>query len=212
MTPSPSSGGGGAAGATPWSPRSEAEIARERLDGLAAWHRTRHRLEQAAQSGRQSREQRLDLARRMDVLRQQHVAIVARTERHLQESARLVASRPSRRAVVVHRNAWYVDKLAEALGDLRVEVVARLDNGADAVGAAVAEQPDLMLVEDVLPMQSGDDVVREVLAYAPHTLVAAQVAYDDGVSRMLEAGARAVYTRRVPPADVAAALVAVPVG
>ena len=138
--------------------------------------------------------------------------MVARTERHLQESARLLAARPVRRAVVAHRSDWYVEKLTAALAPLRVEVVARLDNGAEAVGAAVADQPDLMLVEDVLPMLPGETVVREVLMYAPRTLVVAQVAYGDGVSGMLEAGARAVYTRQVPPAEVAAALVRVPAG
>jgi len=62
----------------------------------------------------------------------------------------------------------------------------------------------------ILPMLSGVDVVREVRAYAPGTVVAAQVAYDEDVAEMLDAGARAVYTRRVPPAEVALGLWGLP--
>jgi hypothetical protein len=53
-------------------------------------------------------------------------------------------------------------------------------------------------------MMSGEDVVREVRAFAPMTRIGAQVAYDDRIALMLEAGAHSAYTRRVPPADVAA--------
>ena len=110
--------------------------------------------------------------------------------------------------VFVHRNAWFTDKVCAALLGSGLEVVARLTNGAEAVGVAVAEQPDLLLVEDSLPMLSGETVVREVLACAPATIAVGQVASDSGVASMLEAGARAAFTRRVPPADVARGLVA----
>ncbi len=116
------------------------------------------------------------------------------------------------RAVVAHRSVWFTEKVVSALFECGVDVVARSENGAQAVGIAVAEQPDLLLVEDALPMMAGEAVVREVLALAPGILVAAQVAHDDGVSRMLEAGARAAYARRVPPCDVATGVVGLLVG
>lgn len=186
---------------------SQYDLARRQLEGLEAWHARRRVQEEAAATGQRSREQRLDLARRMDVIREQHRAIVARTDAQLRESARLlrVVDRP--RVVVVHRNAWFTDKVCSALLGSGLEVVARLTNGAEAVGVAVAEQPDLLLVEDSLPMLPGVAVVREVLACSPGTAVAAQVASDDGIATMLDAGAKAAYARRVPPADVASGLV-----
>jgi CheY-like chemotaxis protein len=179
---------------------------RRQLDGVEAWNVRRRQQEQAALVGQRSREQRLDLSRRMEVLREQHRAIVARTQEHLRRSAdALSVQRP--RAVVVHRNAWFSDKVAAAFASGGLDVVARLTNGAEAVGVVVAEQPDLLLVEDALPMLPGDVVVREVREYAPGTLIGAQVASDGGVATMLEAGATAAYVRRVPPAEVAAGLV-----
>ncbi len=106
--------------------------------------------------------------------------------------------------VVAHRNAWFTGRLADALIGAGLEVVARLDNGAHAVGVAVAEPPDLLLVEDALPMLTGAAVVREVTACAPSVLIAAQVAHEDGIAAMLDAGAAAVWSRRVPPVDLAA--------
>ncbi|MBW3611859.1 MAG: hypothetical protein KY438_10085, partial [Actinobacteria bacterium] len=68
-----------------------------------------------------------------------------------------------------------------------VRVVARLDNGADALGVVVAEQPDLVLVEESLAMLPGQEVVREIRQFSPHTLVVAQVAYGDRAGQMLDA-------------------------
>ena len=186
-------------------PTTQLDLAQRQLAAVEAWHRRRRMAEDAALAGQRSREQRLDLARRMDVVREQHRAIVARTDAQLRTSAQLLrADRP--RALVVHRNAWFTDKVVAALGAGGVELIARLENGAEAVGVAVAEQPDLLLVEDSLPMLPGEAVVREVRALSPGTLIAAQVAHDTGVGPMLAAGVRAAWVRRVPPADVAAGL------
>lgn len=55
-------------------------------------------------------------------------------------------------AVVVHRNEWLSGKVAGVLSAAVVQVVATLDDGSDAIGATVAEHPDLLLlVEDTLP-------------------------------------------------------------
>ena len=184
----------------------ELVLLRRQLAGLDRWNAARRMQADAADVRQRSREQRLDLARRRDVLREQHRAIVARTEQHMRSSASVLHRTQRPRVVLVHRNAWFVDKITASLVESGLEVVARLSNGAEAVGAVVAEQPDLLLVEDTLPMLPGERVVREVLAYAPETVVAAQVATDAGVAAMLEAGARAAYARRVPPADVAAGI------
>jgi CheY-like chemotaxis protein len=181
------------------------DLARRQLDGINVWHRQRRAQELAALSAR-TREQRLDRTRRMAVLCEEHRAIVAATEAQLRASRLLLPQTP--RAVVAHRDDWFAGKLCERLEAFGVTVVGSPHNGAEAVGVVVAEQPDLVLVEDVLPMLSGADVVREVLTCAPRTLVAALVAHDDGVGPMIEAGALAAFVRRVPPADVVQGLLA----
>jgi DNA-binding NarL/FixJ family response regulator len=108
--------------------------------------------------------------------------------------------------VLAHRSQWFLAKVTSALEAAGLTVVARLSNGADAVGVAVAEQPDLLPVEDNLCIVTGEEVVREVRRFSPHTAVAAQVPYGDSVGRLLDAGAVSVFTRQVPPADVAHAL------
>ncbi len=70
----------------------------------------------------------------------------------------------------------------------------------------VAEQPDLLLVEDKLVMLSGLELVAEAAVFAPQTLVAAQVRNNEDVARMLDAGAWHAFARQVPPADIADAL------
>ena len=187
-------------------PRSDLDLFRQQLSAIERWHEARRATQEAAQRSAASREARMDLARRLDVIRAEHRAIVARTDAQLRSSVELLQRTTTRRAIVVHRNSWFMDKVAADLGLRSIEVVTKLTNGAEAVGAVVAEQPDLLLVEDSLPMMSGEDVVREVRRFAPLTRIGAQVAYDDRIAAMLEAGAHSAYTRRVPPADVAAAL------
>ena len=85
-------------------------------------------------------------------------------------------------------------------------MVARLDNGADAVGLSVAEQPDLLLVEDALAMVPGEQVVRDVRRFCPHTVVAAQASHSGRIGPLLEAGATTVFSRQVSGPDVARAM------
>ena len=193
--------------ALPLPPRpTDLDLTALQLEGLRRWHAARREAEQAADGASRSREARMDLDRRLEVLRAQHEAIVRRTEEQLTASVRLLREAPALRAVVAHRNEWFRDKVRTDLASRGVEVVAALENGAEAVGLAVAEQPDLVLVEDRLTMLSGEDVVREVRGYVPHAVIAAQVAYEDRIGPMLEAGATKAYTRRVPPLEVSADL------
>ena len=184
-------------------PRSDVDLARQQLDAIDRWHAARRSAQSDGQLTAASREARMDLARRMDVLRAEHRALVARTDAQLRRSGELFGRTAPRRAIVVHRSSWFTDKVCVELDRRRIEVVARLTNGAEAVGAVVAEQPDLLLVEDSLPMLTGVDVVRKVRAFAPGTRIGAHVAYDNQIAAMLEAGADCAYTRRVPPAEVA---------
>ena len=189
----------------PRQPRSELVLAAQQLSAVDSWHRARAKQEAMA-TGMSSRESRMDLARRMEVLRRQHEAIIRRSEEQLRSSGRTISDTAATRAVIVHRNEWFTGKVVAGLQALGIAVVSQLDNGADAVGTVVAEQPDLLLVEDNIPMQPGPDVVRLARLYSPDTVIAAHVAYDDRVRIMLDAGAQVAYTRRVPPAEVAEAL------
>ena len=179
---------------------------REQLDAIDAWHAKRRAAEMrgvAADAVDVSREMRLDAARRLDVVRRQQNALIERTEQQLRESAHVLRSQVQPRAVIVHRNEWFKSKVAEGLRDGGVAIVADLENGADAIGVSVAEQPDLLLIEDKLPMMSGEDVLREVLRFSPRTLTAVQAASEWELGPLLDAGAHAAFSRRVPPADVA---------
>ncbi len=193
--------------------RSQLEVARQQVAGIESFNRVRREQEEVQTAAGRSREMRMDSARRLEVLRCEHEALITRAQEQLQASGDVL--RPSRSGTVLlaHRSTWFLDRIDAALAVRGVTVVARVDNGAQAVGLAVAEQPDLVLVEDTLAMVPGEEVVREVLRYCPSTRVVAQVAYGDRVEHLRQAGAVEVFTRRVPPAEVAAALhrlVAVP--
>lgn len=189
-----------------WRPRSEPDLAAQQLRGMADFHAARRLRQQAASAAADSRELRMDAARSLEVLGRQHDALVARSHEQLRASGGLMRSTADRRVVLAHRNDWLVRKLTRALEDRGVHVVARTENGADAVGLIVAEQPDLVLVEDALAMLGGLEVVREVRQFSPDTVVTAQAAYGNRVGPLLDAGATSVFTRQLPPDDVARAL------
>jgi hypothetical protein len=194
-------------GPEPFQPRAAAELIADQLRGIALWHEARRSLELAddsAASGQPlSREMRLDLDRQLDVLRREQEAMLRCLDDQLAGGSRLARAALGPRVVLVHRNEWFRGKLLEGLQDAGIEVIALLDNGADAVGVTVAEQPDLLFVEDKLPMITGPEVISQVGRFAPNTLTAAQVAHEGAVTSALEAGAAAAFARRIPPAEVA---------
>ncbi len=186
-----------------WAPRDEVGVVVDQLQAIDRWNRSRHVAEEASEVAARTREARLDHSRRTEVLRRQHDAVLSRTAQHLDDSARVLHTTAACRAVLVHRDPWFRGKVAATLAALGVEVVTQLDNGADAVGCVLAEQPDLLLVEDRLPMLSGEQVLAEVRAYAPATRCAAQVEHEGRGPALLTAGAAAVWSRRISPLDVA---------
>lgn len=187
--------------------RSEADLLLDQLRAIDAWTRVHSRRSVDA-AGAASRESRLDLARRLDAVSRQRQALLDWTERQLRAGGHLLRSVVTPRAVISHRQEWFSGKLAGGLEAGGVAVVADLRNGADAVGVVVAEQPDFLVVEDKLPMVSGLELTKAAARYAPSTLVVVQVANDWEIGPFLDAGASTVYTRRTPPADIVAALLA----
>lgn len=166
------------------------DLAARRDAAVAAWRGALAEVEQL-RATTTLRELRIDLDRRLAALHRQGSAIEAAVERPHAPTA-----------VVVARDARAAGRLAEAVGVPDAEL---LDNGADAVGLALACQPELVVVDSPLEMMAVHDVVVDLRRWVPDAVV---VACSDGVgpAELLAAGADAVYRRGAPPADVARAL------
>jgi DNA-binding response OmpR family regulator len=184
--------------------RSDFELAVDQVRGIDAWVQA-HRVPVVISAGL-SREDRLDRSRRRDVVARQRQALRDWTEQQLHAPCTPAYSFAAARAVIAHRHTWFAGKVTDALQVGGVRVVAGLDNGADALGVVIAEQPDLLLLEDKLPMVSGPELCQAVTRWAPRTIIAVQVEEDRHAASCLDAGATVVFTRRTPPADVAVQL------
>ena len=183
-----------------WSRRTELDLVGQQLRAIEQFNRARHAREAAAAAASRTREMRLDATRSLEVLRREHDAVVARAHAQLRASGGVLHGTGSggscwrtaaRGSCAASRPGWRTRGCA---------VVAQLDNGADAVGLLVAEQPDLVLVEDALAMARGEDVVRAAREFAPGTLVGVQ----RRVAGPRPAAARRRRGRRLRPADPAA--------
>jgi CheY-like chemotaxis protein len=188
-----------------WRPRSDADLLAAQLRGLDAWHHA-HRLPPPSAAGL-SREARLDEARLRDVREREATALHERAAAALRDGFAFGAGAVPR-AVVAHRNAWLRDKVCTGFRDLGVETVACTDDGAEASAAIVLEQPDLVFVEDHLPTVSGVELIARTRQWAPGAFTGAHALGQEGMSPLLDAGARATFSRRIPPADIAMELVA----
>lgn len=184
-------------------PRSQLDLIEEQLAAIDAWNQARRESEAAAASVGMTREMRLDVSRRMEARRREQAAVIARADAHLRASGDVLAAEMAPRAVLAHRNAWLRDKIAARLTENGIAIVASVEDGADAAGAVVVEQPDLVLVEDRLPTLPAEELVRRVRAFSPRTLVGVHVLDGGGVAPFMDAGAQAVFTRRIPPGEIA---------
>lgn len=190
-----------------WTPRSSVQLLADQLAALDAWNRARRDVEQEIAASLGNREAALDSRRRADALRRETEALQQRSEAALRASGGLLVAVPRARALLAHRQPWMATKVSAALEAAGISVIGELDDGAETVGWAVAEQPDVVLVEQMLPTLTGQEVVRRIRAFAPRTVIAVQVPYEADVAAMLAAGAHLALPRRVPPAELAAALV-----
>lgn len=172
------------------------------LRGIGLWHAAREAIEESLFRPGLTREARLELARHLNVRRREHAALIAHIDATTDEGAGRLVSADKVRAVIAHRHAWTRDKLTAALLARDVDVVHVGDNGADAVGVCAAEQPTLLVLDELLTMRTGAEVVHEVQHLSPGTLIAAYVPHDGGIGSLLDAGAAVVATRQVPPVDV----------
>ncbi len=178
------------------------ELLAAQLRGLQRWQTTRRATEQSAQRPGLTREGRLDAARQLDVRRREHQAILDRIEQSWQQLQPMPA-RPPVTAVIAHSHQWTSQRLSAELTERAVELVAAVTNGADAVGISVAEQPALVVVDELLAMRSGPDVAAALREFCPDTVVVGYVSGPAAIAELLDAGAASVLTRRVPPAEAA---------
>lgn len=190
-----------------WRRRTEADLAEQQLAGIDRFMHALDVFDCASATEQLSRGQQLDRARQEDVMRRQRQALVTQAHHQLEATGEPLGHLAQRRVVIAHRNGWFASEVTQTLEAEGVRVTGWLEDGADPVGAVVAEQPDVALVEDALAMVPAEHVVEAVREFCASTLVVAQVAYGDRVGPLLEAGATAVFTRSVPPADVAQRIV-----
>jgi len=137
-----------------WRPRTSVELILDQVRAIGSWVQDPGGDQPACvpKGGRVPRETGLDLAGELAALRATHAAVLARAELQLRRTGDLMWADSSCRAVLAHRDVWWRDRVADCLSALGVQVIAQAGDGADVVGVLVVEQPDLVVVQDLLPL------------------------------------------------------------
>lgn len=175
------------------------------VEAIDAWNSARRAREQALQAGHLTRQDRMDVTRQMGVLKRTQDAIASATARGCTLDVGPMRV-PRLTGVIAHRHAWFAEKVAVLLRERGMTIVACTDNGADALGVVVAEQPDIVLTSDRLAMISCDVLLEQTRLFAPMTLRVVQ-ASDGQAAEALNMTAEAVFLRQDTPAHVADAIV-----
>jgi CheY-like chemotaxis protein len=183
--------------------RCQWDVLTAQVRAIDAWNRSNRVANDGAAVIGLTREMRMDLSNRMEARRREQAALVARVDEQLRASADLLSARRPVRAVLAHRNEWLSGKVSSRLQEHGVLVVGVFGDGADAAGTIVAEQPELVFLEDRLPSLTGSDLVRRVRDFSPLSVIGAQVENSRGIAPLVDLGAHAVFTRRIPPVEIA---------
>ncbi len=95
-----------------------------------------------------------------------------------------------------------------------IEVVGEAGDGAEAVAATVRLEPDVVLMDLVMPEVDGIDAIRRIREQRPETRVLALTSFvdDDKVFPALRAGAAGYLLKDVQPAELVRAIHAVHAG
>lgn len=99
-------------------------------------------------------------------------------------------------ALLVHRHAWLRDRVRPALEARGWQVLDVGDQGAEAIGALVALQPEVLLTSDRVAGASGTELVARGRELSPSTVVVVQVDQDVRAGSLAEAGADLVLSHR----------------
>ena len=91
-----------------------------------------------------------------------------------------------------------------------LEVVGEAADGADAVAAAVAHRPDVVLMDIRMPMMDGIAATSALrrLATPPHVIVLTTFQADEHVMSALRAGADGFLLKDTPPTEIVNAEIA----
>lgn len=95
-----------------------------------------------------------------------------------------------------------------------MQVVAEAEDGVDAVAKAIAERPDVAVLDVAMPRMTGIQAAREIKAHSPDTSVLLLSMHDDEryVFEALQAGASGYVLKRAADADLVDAVTAVAEG
>ena len=118
------------------------------------------------------------------------------------------------RAVVADDHPVFRQGLRVLLEDLGVDVVAEAPDGTAAVEAALAERPDVVLMDVQMPGLTGIEATRQLLQRWPQArvLVLTMVADDEAVFAAIQAGALGYVLKGAGQAEIGRALEAVAAG
>ena len=89
-----------------------------------------------------------------------------------------------------------------------IEVIGEAADGAQAIELAAELEPDVILMDLVMPRLDGVGAMREIRRLVPHTRVIVLTSYldDDRLLPAIEAGADGYLLKDVEPADLARAI------
>ena len=111
--------------------------------------------------------------------------------------------------VVAEDHPLYRRALADLLGgQADWQVVAEVEDGAGAVTAAHATQPDVVVMDLKLPGLDGIAATRRIVAASPHVAVLVLTMYDDDASvfEALRAGARGYLLKGADQSEIVRAV------
>lgn len=119
-----------------------------------------------------------------------------------------------KRLLVVDDVPLFRAGLSSALKDAGFEIVAEAGDAEAAVSAAEKHQPDLVLLDILMPGMSGLEVVEKITAVAPDTRVVLLTASESEEDLLVgvKAGARGYVTKDAPFDALVGALTAVESG
>jgi hypothetical protein len=173
------------------------------LHALDAWNAFRQQRERQLTAAELSRDERMFARFEIESMLRTHAAVLHRVTLAL-ASAGDAATSPSPTAVIAHRSQWFGDRVRRAVEASGTRVLECTDNGAEALGVVIAEQPDCVFASDRLAMVSGEQLVAQTTCYSPLTQLFVH-AEQDPEAPFQRAGC-VVLTSRHRPNEVAGAM------